>query len=615
MSYPILAQRDVRWKDKSIGYSSETVGVSGCLFMSLLMMVCRDQPFLPAYIDSFMGCLNGHSNYTQGGAAYLQSFDVSACRPVEWGPCVCQNPQARSYIGEDMPASELAALVAWLKSGQSALIEVDDRGPAATNVKLTHRDHQHFVLGVGINAAGAIIVHDPWHGDEATLVPRYGPTNEFAIYRAILYKTVATPAKIPKLTITPDKIAAGKSAVIAWSDTDGASAIRLNSAGVTGPSGNKTVAPGATTKYTLTITYPDGAVTTLEQTLTVTSAPAKPHRAASGDHVLANGGFADWAVSKGRNVVTVMNDEVTAARLATGDPMTWTPDSPYPLVFYRQYHETNPWSPSQMIAQLGGILMHNNPNVCISLENEWDNGIPGASNTADGMNKFLDWSLECVRQLKARGFPNVVVLNSSMGTPDFTNQAVCDVIKSKLAPEWNNGNVRWLGPHLYSPTPEWIYKTIPSSFAMSAPRIIRGIVGRDKHEATWVDYALSARSAEMVAELATFNDSPTYQDWFETRWHFYFTRCGLSPTAPGWIVCLEWGLDEGGAGGFKAHGWTRAQVQAYNTRLLDLQSAPMVINGISYPSRFKAGTYFQLGDRSTEKGHWGGYDMADYEPL
>ena len=292
----------------------------------------------------------------------------------------------------------------------------------------------------------------------------------------------------------------------------------------------------------------------------VVQPPAQTKPAGVGIHALSNIRAVQVAQAAGCEVFTIMDKSLEAAQYATGDPRKWYPGCGYPLVFYRQYHQPNPWNPADMEAQLGGIMAQDNPNVVITFGNEWDIGIAGAGDSAAGMTKFCDWTIDVVGRLAKRGFRNTAWLTSSMGTPDFTRQEVCDVIKAKIAPLVNSGVIGWTDMHLYSPTMQHIYQ-----------------------------------DAELI--------------WFETRWHFLYTRCGFDPKSGHRIISTECGVDEGGDGGFPAHKMSNEEVVAYTRRFIQLQSAPIVVNGQSYPSPFVAGAYFQ-GDPTSEQ--WSGYRVDGY---
>jgi len=146
-----------------------------------------------------------------------------------------------------------------------------------------------------------------------------------------------------------------------------------------------------------------------------------------------------------------------------------------------------------------------------------------------------------------------------MGTPDFTNPETCQIIRELYAPAYNNGLIAF-DMHLYSPDPHHI-------------------------------------------------DKPNEWQWFERRWEFLFTRCGFDPNVRA-IYCSECGLDQSGVGGFKAHATSQEKFSDWCDKYIRLQSAPMVIDGKSYPSPIIGGAIFQASDR----GRWEGYDITSYLP-
>ena len=145
-----------------------------------------------------------------------------------------------------------------------------------------------------------------------------------------------------------------------------------------------------------------------------------------------------------------------------------------------------------------------------------------------------------------------------------------------------------------------------------------GPVGRDQHTATWEELEdvsvgkLIFTVKNVLAAITSYDDSPTQYWWFEERWRFLYTRCGFDPKAPGRIVSSEYGLDEGGVGGFPAHGASGADVVRWCQNMNKLQYGKLVVNGTSYDSPFLCGTIFQQGDTSTASNHWGGYAIDNY---
>jgi hypothetical protein len=149
----------------------------------------------------------------------------------------------------------------------------------------------------------------------------------------------------------------------------------------------------------------------------------------------------------------------------------------------------------------------------------------------------------------------------SMGTPEFNSAEDCQIIREEYAPHYNSGLLGF-DMHLYSPNMQHI-------------------------------------------------DQPGEHIWFERRWEFLFTRCGFDPRVRS-IFCSECGLDEGGVGGFPAHGASQAYFRDWCAKYIALQSAPLMINGVAYPSPIRGGAIFQLGGNSDPR--WEGYNIASYLP-
>ena len=146
------------------------------------MIVCRNQPWKDIYIDTFMSCLKGHNNYMPNGGAFLMSFNIAQCCPKEWGSVIWKQTTA-TYNGP-FPAIEQEVLLAHLRNGQPAILEVDPT-PGSPGIG---DGNTHFVLAISADIQGAITIHDPWFGDVALLCPRYGTDNATAIYRAVYYE-------------------------------------------------------------------------------------------------------------------------------------------------------------------------------------------------------------------------------------------------------------------------------------------------------------------------------------------------------------------------------------------------------------------------------------------
>ncbi|MCL4506296.1 MAG: hypothetical protein M1140_09780 [Chloroflexi bacterium] len=191
----------------------------------------------------------------------------------------------------------------------------------------------------------------------------------------------------------------------------------------------------------------------------------------------------------------------------------------------------------------------------------------------DSLRKRAAFDIEMANRIKAASGALYAAGSFSMGTPDFTRTDICDAIRTYYAPPFNAG-VFWMDHHLYSPNMQHIYR-------------------EDIQTPTWNG------QKQVVVET----------DWYETRWHFYYTRCGFDPKSSSRIVCSETGVDEGSIGGFAAHHATDQDVVAWCKRYIQIAGAPLVLNGNTYNSPFVGGAIFAVGDPV----NWAGYDMTRYE--
>lgn len=135
----------------------------------------------------------------------------------------------------------------------------------------------------------------------------------------------------------------------------------------------------------------------------------------------------------------------------------------------------------------------------------------------------------------------------SMGTPDYTKPEICDAMRTHYAPLYNSGMA--INYHLYSPT---------------------------------------------------MNHTPDI--WYELRWRFLFEKCGFNPDPSlAGIYSDETGVDEGGVGGFPAHGASASQIGEWSRRFLDASQ------GNGYGNLLRAAVIFQSGNTTD----WNGYNV-DY---
>jgi hypothetical protein len=263
-------------------------------------------------------------------------------------------------------------------------------------------------------------------------------------------------------------------------------------------------------------------------------------------------------------------------------------------------------------AQLAAHARFGNPpwGLILTLLNEQDAGFN--YDTPEALNHRLDVELGAAQMLLDEG-RRVGLGGWSMGTLDFLNPALCDIVARRMAPMFNRNPRCYLNMHLYSPRMERLIgaralatATIPAeSPDLARLDRLEVVVGRDSHVAT-VGVSRDARG--IPAAIAD-------TDWFETRWRFLFWACGFDPTARDdlgrpKIISDEMGEDEGGVGGAPAHHRTVAQHAAYCAAWRALQAQSIVVNGRTYPSPFMGGALFQSGNNS----NWAGYQVDGYLP-
>lgn len=172
MSYEILGQRDPRWADTLLGNShTSTIGQYGCLLTCYAMLAGTD----PASMND---CRKNHGGFlSEPMGAWSASNDLGICAPA-----VRYYGQS-AYWYDVVPDASIAQLTAWL-GNHPAILLVD---PTPGNPGLQNGE-MHYVLAIGLDATGAIVINDPWHGDQGPLCPRYGKTPGLAVYQWKMYE-------------------------------------------------------------------------------------------------------------------------------------------------------------------------------------------------------------------------------------------------------------------------------------------------------------------------------------------------------------------------------------------------------------------------------------------
>ena len=234
-------------------------------------------------------------------------------------------------------------------------------------------------------------------------------------------------------------------------------------------------------------------------------------------------------------------------------------DYPGATVMARRWFENgrNVTTVQQALDALEGAQ---HPNVIYTLWNEGDSGRPIAAQAK--------LEIDLAREIKRRSGARFAAGTHAMGNPDFTKPEVCTEIRDAYAAAYNAGEIAF-DMHLYSPDMVHI----------------------------WQDDGLI---------------------WYERRWEFLFTRCGFDPRVRA-IYCGETGVDQGGVGGFPAHGASGSDVARWVRRNAEVQRRPITVNGVAYPSPAIGGALFQLGDSNSGAGGWAGYNveyaLPDLRPI
>lgn len=176
-----LWQRDPRWNMAPLGNSkTSTIGMYGCLLTCFSMMADEAN-----VLEMNRRMISGGGFQAEPRGAYAATFDV---RTMTAGRVKLMD-QFNKASGE-IPAR----VRAWIKAGKPVLLEVDFTPSPEFD--------QHFVLGVDLNAAGRVIILDPWTGDRRELDAAYHDLSR--VRRAFLYDvTGSTPASTAPAATAP----------------------------------------------------------------------------------------------------------------------------------------------------------------------------------------------------------------------------------------------------------------------------------------------------------------------------------------------------------------------------------------------------------------------------
>jgi len=193
--------------------------------------------------------------------------------------------------------------------------------------------------------------------------------------------------------------------------------------------------------------------------------------------------------------------------------------------------------------------------------NEYDS--PGFGGSVQDILRRAGEDRKCALMVKQRA-PNAGWIAGGFphGNPDFTKPEVCDAIRQGYAADYNAG--------LYA--------------------------AFDMHNYTLLD------------PNNPFNWNYVAPMWIERNCDFLFQKCGFDPKVRR-IIGTETGVEPRG---FRGSGYNAQQFAQWATeRYMPAMRAPLVVNGVSYPSPSMGGTLFQRGDFQGGSG-WVGYEVSDY---
>ena len=162
-----LAQRDPRWARVLLGFNTDphySIGAYGCL-------LCAVSELAGVNPDVMNAALCQVGGYVNGGLMVFGRVD-DACKLIKSPRIVTYQNQTGEYMYAPYPNVQLRTLQAELVKGP-VLIEVDAQPGTGFSMHWVTCLDEHFTID------------DPWHGDRAPLIPRYGPDLPTALVRAV----------------------------------------------------------------------------------------------------------------------------------------------------------------------------------------------------------------------------------------------------------------------------------------------------------------------------------------------------------------------------------------------------------------------------------------------
>lgn len=172
-STKLQSQRDPQWAKVPLGFpnAGQTIGQYGCLLTCFSMLVNSTPPVL----NEEMKRLNMFT-VSSFNTWHIDKVDPSYPKFVG---------QTSRYTTVPVPTSVISKIVSHVRANKPMFLEVD-MIPYPRN----NREDMHWVLPVGVfghSGAEQIVMHDPWHGDQTTVCPRYGSSLP-AVVRAVFYE-------------------------------------------------------------------------------------------------------------------------------------------------------------------------------------------------------------------------------------------------------------------------------------------------------------------------------------------------------------------------------------------------------------------------------------------
>lgn len=273
-----------------------------------------------------------------------------------------------------------------------------------------------------------------------------------------------------------------------------------------------------------------------------------------GVHVINDFGAAETALAAGAPALTIMDGKLEAVQLARAYPQA--------RIVYRRYL-ANSWpTPAEMVQLLGAYS--GDPPIAFVGLNEGDSAAETGSPT--GILKRAAWDVDVATRIKAIQ-PNATYYAGSYGhgNPDITRDDICAAMRQGYAAAYNSG-----------------------------------LIGFDLHNYTFQ----KRRSAHPPGDARIIGP-----EWFERRADWFFTKCGFDPRVRR-IIAAETGV-EAGHGGFNWANYTEQQYREWQSDVLAIMRAPLIVAGVSYPSPYEFATVYQFGANS----RWAGYDVRRYLPV